>query len=88
MKKKTLFVLFSLLFAARFCPLHGSGLPKPAGWVADYAGVIDASSYQRMDAVIQELEQKTGAEIAVVTIKNTGNDSIDDFSVKLFKEWG
>ncbi|MFH0948498.1 MAG: TPM domain-containing protein [Elusimicrobiota bacterium] len=65
-----------------------SGMPRPAGWVVDDAGVIDASSYQRMDATIQELEQKTGAEIAVVSIKNLGNDSIDDFSVKLFKEWG
>ena len=65
-----------------------ASLPKPDGWVADYAGVIDASSYQQMNSVIQELEQKAGAEIAVVSVKNIGNESIDDFSVKLFKEWG
>jgi len=83
-----LFVFFGLLFTTGFRPLYCSGLPRPAGWIADYAGVIDASSYQQMNAIIQDLEQKTGAEIAVVSINNTGNDSIENFSVKLFKEWG
>ncbi|MDD5688101.1 MAG: TPM domain-containing protein [Elusimicrobia bacterium] len=86
MNKKLIFIFFFLFSCSGLS--YGVDLPKPTGWVADYAGVIDDSSSQQMSAIIQELEQKTGAEIAVVTVKNLGNDSIENFSVQLFKRWG
>lgn len=77
------------LFIANFNLLRSADLPRPVNaWVADFAGVMDAESYRQANLVIQELEQKTGAEIAVVTVKNLGNESIDSFSVKLFEKWG
>ncbi|MFH1541388.1 MAG: TPM domain-containing protein [Elusimicrobiota bacterium] len=89
MNKKILFVFFNLMFAACFRQLHGGSLPKPANWISDETNTIDASSYQQINTIIQELEQKTGAEIAVVSVKNfVDSDSIEDFSAKLFKEWG
>ena len=87
MTKKVLF--FGFLLTVHFNLLQAQNLPqKPDGWVADYAGVIDSQSHQKMLGVIRELEQKTGAEIAVVTIKSLGNESMDSFSVQLFKKWG
>jgi uncharacterized protein len=69
--------------------LSSAELPRPANlWIVDFAGVMDAESYRQSNLVIQELERKTGAEIAVVTIKNLGNESIDSFSVQLFQKWG
>ncbi len=84
-----IFAGLCFLFIANFNLLRSAELPRPANsWVADYAGVLDSQSYQKMTGVIQELEQKTGAEIAVVTVKTLGNESIDDFSVRLFQKWG
>ncbi|OGS45282.1 MAG: hypothetical protein A2539_08645 [Elusimicrobia bacterium RIFOXYD2_FULL_34_15] len=89
MNKKLLFIFFNLIIITCLGRLlFGTELPKPTGWVVDNAGIIDTQSSQQMSATIQELEQKTGAEIAVVTVKNLGNDSIENFSVNLFKKWG
>ena len=87
MKKNFLIFCGFLLFSFPNLAVS-SDFPKPAGWVADYAGVIEPQAYQKMTGVIQELEQKTGAEIAVVTVKKLENETIESFSVQLFKKWG
>lgn len=77
------------LFLANFNILRSAELLRPANsWVADFAGVMDVESYRHANMVVQELEEKTGAEIAVVTVKSLGNESIDNFSVRLFQKWG
>jgi len=81
-------IIVAFLFVCSYVPLCGADLPKQIGWVSDYANVIGTKSYQEMSGIINELEQKTGAEIAVVTVTNFGNDTIENFSAKLFKEWG
>lgn len=87
MKKS--FLIFCGFLLLGFANLAVSAdFPRPAGWVADYAGVIEPQAYQKMTGVIQELEKKTGAEIAVVTVKKLENETIDSFSVQLFKKWG
>lgn len=53
-------------------------IPTPRGFVTDQAGVIDAPSRARIEALAQELQQKTGAEIAVLTVETTA--PLDDFS--------
>jgi len=58
------------------------------GPVSDFAGVIDAGTSDKISAVIAELDQKTSAEIAVVTIKNLEGDNIDNYARQFFKEWG
>jgi uncharacterized protein len=50
----------------------------PAGLVTDRAGVIDAAEQRRITQLIEELRQKTGAEIAVVTVDSTA--PLDDFT--------
>jgi len=61
---------------------------EPRGFVNDYANVISASDEQQLVSMISELRQKTGAEIAVVTIQSLEGGEIDDFTVRLFKKWG
>ena len=62
--------------------------PQPLGYVSDFAGVIDEGSREKMSAVAKELDDKTSSEIAVVTLKTIGDDSIEQTAVDLFKEWG
>jgi len=63
-------------------------LPRPRGWVSDNAGVLDTESYARINSAITELEQKTSAEIGVVTVKDLGGQPVESYAVDLFKEWG
>ena len=53
-------------------------IPAPQGFVTDTAGVIDAGTRAKIEALVQELQQKTGAEIAVLTVDSTA--PLDDFT--------
>jgi len=62
--------------------------PSPSGYVVDQSGIIDSASKSRLEAWILELKQKTGAEIAVVTVDSTEPLTIEDYAVKLFQRFG
>src|SRR5205809_5794069 len=53
-------------------------IPPPEGFVTDRAGVIPPATRERLTALLEELRQKTGAEIAVVTVPTTA--PLDDFT--------
>jgi uncharacterized protein len=41
-----------------------------------------------MELLCQELESKTGSQLAVVTVNSLEGDPIEDYAVKLFQKWG
>ena len=61
---------------------------SPQGYVNDFAGVIDSDSRQRITALSEELDQKTDAQLAVVTIHTLEGDTAQDFANRLFAKWG
>ena len=86
-KSKPFFVLSAFLF------FH-SGLaaaqsyPQPDGYVTDQAGLIQDADRQRVVAWVQELQEKTGAQVAVVTVATIGQETIEGYAAKLFEKWG
>ncbi len=60
---------------------------KPSGYVTDRAGVIDPASARRIESLVGELRQKTGAEIAVVTVRSTRPEPIFDAAMALAERW-
>jgi uncharacterized protein len=56
-------------------------LPAPRGFVTDLAHVIPAATAARITALATELRDKTGAEIAVLTVDTTA--PLDDFTYAL-----
>ena len=54
----------------------------------DFADVVDQASADSITALATELRQKTGAEMAVVTLADIGGETIDPVAVALFQEWG
>ena len=67
-----------------------ASFPKPVGYVSDYAGIVPEGERQAIELLATEVESKTSAEIAVVTIPNLPEDygSIEQYAVDLFAEWG
>ncbi|HMK30195.1 MAG TPA: TPM domain-containing protein [Terriglobales bacterium] len=61
---------------------------RPSGYVIDLAKVIDAETTQRVEALCTEVEQKTGAQIAVVTVRSLEGETREDYAVDLFKHLG
>jgi uncharacterized protein len=60
----------------------------PQGYVTDLAGVIDAATKQKLEALAYEVEQKTDAQIGVVTVKSLEGEPIEDYAVDLYKHLG
>ncbi|MGB5961938.1 MAG: TPM domain-containing protein [Coleofasciculaceae cyanobacterium] len=57
-------------------------------WVTDMAGILDAPTESQINSIITQLEQKNGAEIAVVTVPETSPSvSPKAFATTLFNYW-
>ena len=63
-------------------------LPRPTGFVNDYANVFDSDSKQRLEALLAKLREKANIEFAVVTVDTTNGQPIFDYSLALAREWG
>ena len=57
-------------------------------FVADNANVLDDATERKLDDLINGVKKRTGAEIAVVTVRNLGGYSVEDFANLLFNRWG
>ncbi len=53
-------------------------IPTPQGFVTDLAGVVAPPVRQKIERLAEELRSKTGAEIAVLTVRTT--QPLDDFT--------
>jgi uncharacterized protein len=61
---------------------------KPQGYVSDFAKVLDSQSRAQIEAYAGELEQATGAQMALVTIQSLDGEPIEDVANNLFRQWG
>jgi uncharacterized protein len=63
------------------------GLPSPAGPVTDLVGVLDQQIRQRLAQFLDQVRERTGAEIAVLAVASTAPDTIEDYSIAIFDRW-
>ena len=64
-------------------PSAGSGI-----YVQDYAGVINDTDKQKILSIGQDLDNKTTAQVAVLTIDSLEGESIEDYSLAVLRNWG
>jgi len=88
--RRTTFILTAVM--SLFCLVGEvtsgqTALPMPRHYVEDYANVINPSEEQSLNGVLQELEQKTGAQYIVLTVETTGGIPIEDFAIELAGKW-
>ena len=63
-------------------------VPGYSSYVNDYAGVITEKDKTSMEEVAKEVEEKTGAQIAVLTVKSMEPyASIDEFGMAVAEKW-
>ena len=61
---------------------------QPSGYVTDRAGVIRPESKTQLEALCTELEQKTGAQLAIVTVKSLDGNDVQTYANDLFRQFG
>jgi len=61
-----------------------SDIPEiPPRYVVDLADVVDNATETRLNGYLQELEQKTTAQMVVLTLSSLEGESIEDFSIRI-----
>jgi len=81
----------SLLFVLLFIPSVSFSqvrLPEYTGWVNDFANIIPPAQEQRISAICLELSRKTGAQLAVATVKSLEGLTVETYANELFEKWG
>src|SRR5271166_6545030 len=61
---------------------------RPEGYVTDLAHVIDPSTKAKLETLCAEVERKTGAQVAVVTVDSLDGQSKEDYAADLYKHLG
>ena len=91
-KRISALVLAVVVSAAVLCPAAFAAqlpsLPKDE-CVVDDAGVLSSSTVQTITELNAQLESScSGAQIGVLTVEYTGNDSTEDYATQAFNAWG
>lgn len=78
----------SIILLCTLCSAEPIQSLKPTGYVDDFAAALNPDTKAKLEALATEIDQKANAQIAVVTVKSLDGDDIDDYAVRLFKQWG
>ncbi len=76
-------LLFSFTLSA-----FAQEFPEAKGYVNDYAHVLSAGIWRKLTDLCREVEEKTGAQIAVATVKTIEGNEVADYVNRLFEKWG
>ena len=88
MKRKLSFASLCFLFLISASAGFSLDIPaSPAGRVSDYAGMLSAQAKTGIEDTLRNLEEQTGAQIAVATFPSLDGQSLEDFSIHLAEKW-
>jgi uncharacterized protein len=77
-----LLILVFLFSATTLC--RGTSVPeRPGNYVVDLAGIIQPAVETKINRLLEELEQKTTAQMAVLTVDSLQGRSIEEFSISI-----
>lgn len=71
-------------------PAGAQGLqpvPPLAARVTDNAGMLDAKQKAALEGVLADYEAKTGSQIAVLLVKSTEPEAIEQYSIRVTDAW-
>src|SRR5438132_11388014 len=77
-----------LLFSASLCAAEDIKKIHPTSYVSDLAGVISPEARTRLEALCTELEQKTGAQLAIVTVQSLEGERVENCAEDRFEQHG
>jgi uncharacterized protein len=91
-KKFSVICFAALVFCAAFVALIAFAeiqYPSPRGAVNDFAGVIDPENASKMEALAQEVLQKTNTAVVVATVPSIGEGmDYNMYANGLYRAWG
>lgn len=85
-----LFLTTSVVLILATVSLADLQLPKPQGMLNDFAGKLSPASKQQLETLLRNFRDRTGIEIAVVTVSfdDMQGYPIEEYALRLGREWG
>lgn len=88
--KTRLFLISCSLIS--FCVLSSfAAVPEPpsapSNYVVDLAGIIKDDIEAQLNTYLKELEQKTTAQVVVLTVQSLDGEDIEGFSLRMAEKW-
>ena len=74
--------------SSQLCPAEDLSKIHPTGYVTDLAGTLSGDAKANLEALCTELEQKTGAQMAIITVHSLEGSTVEDYAVDLYKKLG
>lgn len=62
-------------------------VPELRQQVTDITGTLSTSEQQSLTQQLQDITQKTRAQVAVLIVPSTGDDSIEQYAIRVFDNW-
>ncbi len=84
--KKYLFPF--IIFLGLFLSIRATEVPYLTGRVNDYAQILSQETCNSLSDLLKAHEEKTGNQIAVLTISSLSGENIEDYANTVFNEWG
>jgi len=84
----SLFVAVALLVGAPFAAHAYSSPGSPKGFVNDFANVFSQADKAALETKLTGLHDSTGVQVAVATVPSLDGDTVENYAVHLFQEWG
>ena len=83
---KTIFIFLSLCV---FFHLEGADIPpRPQTAMNDYTGKVGAQYIKTINEVCGIIHKQSGVAVVAVIINDLDEESIENFSVRLYEKWG
>lgn len=83
-----LLVLASGLLLAPVATAQEPYYPEPSGYVVDEAGLLSPATIRGVTVLAMELQDKTGAQLAIATVPSIAPLEVEEYAVELFQRWG
>lgn len=87
-KYAIIFLFYTLVLQNPVFALPLYRLPEPAGFVNDFAGVLNVQMNSDIEDICSDLETDNGTEIAVVVIDSLEGMRIEEYARGIFDQWG
>ncbi|MAE58744.1 MAG: hypothetical protein CME69_07680 [Halobacteriovorax sp.] len=84
MVKLLIITLYSLLSLSSFA----LDVPNLKGRVNDYAGLLSPAVESELESILEDHEKKTTNQIAILTIYNLQDEILENYSLRVAREWG
>lgn len=89
MKNSRKFIISTLFLTFFSIPsvFYAAEVPALTGRIVDNADIISNNDKSIITSYLENLENSTGIQLAVLTIESLNGESIEDFSMKVAEKW-